>query len=63
MKFGIWANVSGGITGNRSAWVKSENGNREEFTDFETAANAAREYERPASVTGARFTYRAMEIR
>jgi hypothetical protein len=41
--FGIWATVSGGITGTRSAWLKADDGKQ---ATFETREQAEREADR-----------------
>jgi hypothetical protein len=41
-KFGIWATVTGGVTGSRAAWLKRD----DERVEFETRAEAEQEADR-----------------
>jgi hypothetical protein len=40
MRYGIWCEVFGGVTGHRQSWLK-ENGQRVEYDNAETAAREA----------------------
>jgi len=63
-KFGVWCEVSGGVTGSRCAWLK-RNGVRAEFdAQAEAEAEAARLMSRNGSnpYRTADFRYTAREI-
>ena len=63
-RYGIWATVSGGSTGTRSAWTKSD-GERMEFETYEEAEAVANEYQQRQNKpkmgfgTGASYRYEA----
>ena len=61
-KFGVWCQVSGGVTGHRQAWLKS-NGVRVEFaTQEEAEVEAERLNAIPRPHAVATFRYRAMPL-
>ncbi len=41
MKFGIWTEINGGVTGHRVAWVKFYSGRRAEFSNKRDAEEFA----------------------
>ena len=64
-KYGVWCRVSGGITGNREAWLK-ENGERVELNTRAEAEALAKHYNDQAAhrpgYSAATFSYRAAPI-
>lgn len=62
--WGVWATVSGGVTGHREAWLKDD-GTRVEFDTREEAEEAAdrmRRLQHMPTRHGARFTYTPRRI-
>jgi hypothetical protein len=62
MKYAIWCQVSGGITGYNYGWLK-EGGVRKEFNEkFMADIEALRLNNAPKPVRRALFAYRVLEI-
>jgi hypothetical protein len=59
--YGVWCQVSGGVTGTRAGWMK-ENGKRVELPTLEEAEQAAAEARELASRSTARHEYTACEV-
>lgn len=62
LKYGIWCQVWGGVTGTRSSWMKHD-GQRYETTNFEEAATLAKQLIKDRlNNPRATFLYTPMEI-
>ncbi len=62
-RYGVWCQVSGGITGYRHGWLKREDGTRKEFNSLIVAAcEATRLNSEPKRVRRALFAYQVLEI-
>jgi hypothetical protein len=59
--FGIWCEVSGGVTGHREAWLK-ENGKRVEFDNESDAEATALQMRLERRQSSASFRYTARPI-
>lgn len=63
MRYAIWCQVSGGITGYRYGWLKDGEGRRKEFNEkFIADVEALRLNSRPMPVRRALFAYKVLEI-
>lgn len=61
MTFRIWCRVSGGVTGTREAWLKSD-GVVKEFATREAAQAEADKLNRPQPYSTASFRYTVEEV-
>lgn len=61
MRWGVWCTVSGGVTGHRCSWLKSE-GEVQVFNTREEAAEEAAKCREAVRGGFARFTYSPQEI-
>lgn len=62
MKYGVWCEVFGGVTGSREAWLKS-NGELMKFATFEEAQAEARRCQSvDRRFSTANFRYTAREL-
>jgi len=63
MKFRIWSEVSGGVTGSRAAWLKGEDGMPRTFETRKEAEAEAKSLDKRMNRDGARasFSYSVRE--
>lgn len=63
-KWGVWCEVSGGVTGHREAWLKAADGRPLAFSTEEEAIAKAADQKRGIGAIGpARFRYTARRLR